>query len=277
MKKLVLRCLCLCMTLTVALSAGAYALAGDEFEEVAAVDNEECAITIKSVDIASDLTLKAALENKSGEKTYMFAVESASINGVENDPFFATEVAPGKKANKDMKFRMSKLKDNGVGEATDVKIVFRVYDSNDWSADPVAYETVHVYPLGEDKAELFMRQEQDTDVVLADNESAAVIVTGCGQDGSGAFTVQLFLDNRSDKDLMFSVDDASVNGYMIDPFYAHELMAETCCFGEMKWSVSKLEENDIGTVEEVEFALRIYDSNDWLADDIFNGTVLLTP
>lgn len=47
-------------------------------------------------------TLKAQLENKSTEKTYMFSVESASINGVQCDPMFASEVAAGKKANEEI-------------------------------------------------------------------------------------------------------------------------------------------------------------------------------
>ena len=38
------------------------------------------------------------------------------------------------------------LKEYGV-EFTDIAMTFRVYDSNDWSADAVAQETVHVYPL----------------------------------------------------------------------------------------------------------------------------------
>ena len=273
MKKLISNGLVLVLALTMGM--GTYALADGDFEAVTAVDNDQCAVTIKSIDSGSKLSLKTVLENKSEEKTYMFSVDSASINGVECDPFFATEVAPGKKANKDIEFRLGELEDNGVGEATDVKLVFRIHDSDDWMADPVAYETVHVYPLGEDKAELFVRQEQDTDVVLADNESAAVIAVGCEQDDD--FTVQLYLVNKTDRNLMFSVDDASVNGYMVDPFYAHEVMSETSCFSEISWYESKLEENDIETVEDVEFTLRIHDADDWMADDIFNETVTLTP
>ena len=72
MKKLVLRYLCLCMALTTALSMGTYALADGEFEEVTAVDNDECAVTITDID-PDDMwgyTLKALLENKSADKTY---------------------------------------------------------------------------------------------------------------------------------------------------------------------------------------------------------------
>lgn len=58
------------------------------FEEVVAIDNAECAVKITEIDPDNmwGYTLKAQLENKSTEKTYMFSVESASINGVQCDP-----------------------------------------------------------------------------------------------------------------------------------------------------------------------------------------------
>ena len=55
------------------------------FEEISVVDNDECVIKITGID-ADNLwgyTLSAYLENKSAEKTYMFSVESASVNGVQ--------------------------------------------------------------------------------------------------------------------------------------------------------------------------------------------------
>ena len=48
MKKLISMCLCLVMALTMGM--GTCALADGDFEAVTAVDNDECAITIKSID-----------------------------------------------------------------------------------------------------------------------------------------------------------------------------------------------------------------------------------
>lgn len=279
MKKLISMFLCLAAVLTLMVGMGPFALAADDFETVTAVDNEACAVTIKSIDPDNlwGYTLKVLLENRSAETSYMFAVESAFINGVECDPFFAREVAPGKKSNEDISFKLDTLGENGVGEPTDIEIVFRVSDSDDWSADPVAYETVHVYPLGEDKAEAFVRQAKDTDTVLADNDDISVIVTGYEPDSIFGYAVKLFLANKTDRPLVFSVDGASVNGFMIEPYYGHELAPGKCCFGEMSWSASSLEENDIETVEDIEFTLHVRDSEDWMADAIFDEVLTLTP
>lgn len=165
------------------------------FTEIVAIDNDEC--TIKITDIDPDnlwgYTLKVQLENKSVEKTYMYSVESASINGVQCDPFFATEVAAGKKSNNEISFTDSDLEDNGIGDYTDIELTFRVYDSDDWIADEIARETVHVYPYGEDKATIFVRETQANDNVIIDNDYVTVIVTGYEDDAIWGYTVNLFL------------------------------------------------------------------------------------
>lgn len=249
------------------------------FTEIVAVDNDEC--TIKITDIDPDnlwgYTLKVQLENKSTEKTYMYSVESASINGVQCDPFFATEVAAGKKSNNEISFSDSDLEDNGVGDYTDIELTFRVYDSNDWMADEVARETVHVYPYGEDKATIFVRETQANDNVIIDNDYVTVIVTGYEDDAIWGYTVNLFLLNKTDKDVMFSIDEASVNGYMADPFYATEVAAGKCAFSSMSWSDTTLEDNNITDVEEIEFKFRAYDSDNWFGDDFANEIITLNP
>lgn len=249
------------------------------FTEVVAVDNGECLIKITEIEPDNfwGYTLKAQLENKSADKTYMFSVESAAINGVQCDPLFASEVAAGKKAMEEIHFSDEELKENGVGDFTDIELTFRVYDSNDWTADAVAKETVHVYPYGEDKAVKFVREAQASDKVLVDNEYVTVIVTGYENNEIWGYTVNLFLLNKTDKEVMFSVDEASVNGFMADPFYANSVTAGKCAFSSMSWSDTTLAENGITAVKEIEFKLRAYNYENWLSDDFANETVTLNP
>lgn len=249
------------------------------FTEVIVVDNDECSIKITGIDPDNiwGYTLKALFENKSTDKTYMFSVESAAINGVQCDPLFAAEVAGGKKSNNDINFSTDKFEKNGVGDYTDIELTFRVYDSNDWLADPVAYESIHIYPYGEDKAVQFVREAQPNDTVIVDNDSVTVIVTGYEDDSILGYTVNLFLLNKTDKNIMFTVDEVSVNGFMADPFYATTVSAGKCAFSSMSWSDTTFEENGITAVEEIEFKLRAYDSDDFMADDFANEVITLKP
>ena len=141
----------------------------------------------------------------------------------------------------------------------------------------MAKETVHVYPYGEDKVTKFVREAQSSDTVVVDNEKVSVIVTDYDEDGFWGYTVNLFLVNKTDKELTYSVDEASVNGFMADPFWATSVGAGKVAFASMSWSDSDFEDNDITTVEEIEMKFNIYDSEDWSADAIFNEVVTLNP
>ena len=250
-----------------------------KFEEVTVVDNDECAIKITDID-ADNMwgdTLKVYLENKNDEKTYMYSVVSASVNGIEVDPLFANKVAAGKKANKEINFMDDGLKKNGI-EFTDIAMTFRVYDSNELADyEEVARETVHVYPLGEENATLFVREEQASDQVLIDNEKCKATVIGTENDSILGYTLNLYLENKSDSSVMFYVEDVSVNGYMIDPFWARSVSAGNVAFSDMSFSTSAFEENNIETVEDIELTIRAYNYEDYSANDYAKETVTINP
>ena len=249
------------------------------FEEMTVVDNEYCTIKITEI-IPDDMwgyTLKLFLENKSSDVTYMFAGESAAINGIEIEPFFASEIAPGKKANEEIILLDTELTENGVIEYTDIELSFRVYDTNDWMADAVAEESVHIYPYGEANATAYGRQPQPDDHVIIDNENVTVIVTGYDQDGLWGYTVNLFLVNKTDTTVMFSAEEVSVNGFMLDPFYASSVSAGKSEFSSMSWFDTDFEDNGIENVENIELTFRAYNEDDWSADDYANEMISLVP
>lgn len=248
------------------------------FDGLTVVDNDECSISITEIDPDNlwGYTLKVNLENKSPEKTYMFSVLSAAVNGVQWDPFFASEVAAGKKAIEDISFSNSELEALGM-DFTDIEITFRVYDSDDWMAEAVATETVHVYPYGEDKAELFERAPGDSDNIIVNNEQVTATVIGYDEDNIWGYTVMLFLQNKTDSEVMFSVEEVSVNGYMADPFWATSVLPGKCAFSSMSWSDTTLDECGITDVEEIEFLFRAHDYEDWMADDLANESIILNP
>lgn len=249
------------------------------FTEMVAVDNEECAITCTKMELDDiwGYTLTVQLENRSADKTYVFSVDKAAINGVQMDPYFIEDVAPGKKANEEITFFDDDLEENGITEYTDIELTFRVYDSADWNADDAAYETFHVYPYGEENAVSFTRTPQPTDQVLVDNENVTIIATGYEKDETMGYTVNLFLMNKTDVDMLVSIDDASVNGFMADPFYATSVAAGKSAFGHISWADSTLEENDISEVNDIEFTLSAYDADNWSDGDFAKETVTLKP
>ena len=74
---------------------------------------------------------------------------------------------------------------------------------------------------------------------------------------------------------MFSVDDVSVNGFMMNPYWAKEMPARSQAISTITWSKDDFEENGIVDVSEIEMKVRVYDSENWTADDFFNSVVTI--
>lgn len=248
------------------------------FESLTVVDNDHCTIQITGIDPENDwgYTLDVFLENKSPDTDYMFSLSFSSVNGLSMDALFATEVAPGKKANEQIHFTDREL-NALVGTFTDIELTFQVTDANDFLAKPVANPTVHVYPYGEENATVYQRPAADTDTVAVDNEYVSVIVTEYAVDPIWGYCAKLFLVNKTDKELMFTAEDVSVNGFMIDPLYAEVVEGGKCAYSFISWLETDFEDNGITEVETIELTLRVYDSTDWMADDVVNVDIELKP
>ena len=115
------------------------------------------------------------------------------------------------------------------------------------------------------------------EIVLAENDNITVKITAIEENSIFGYTLKVFLENKTDKELMFTVDDVSVNGFMCDPFWATSVAGGKKSNSSIFWSESNFEENGIEEVEEITFTLRVYDSNDILADDLLEKDFTIKP
>lgn len=250
------------------------------FDGLVAVNNAKCAIKITELDPdnINGYTLKVELENKSSDMACTFRVEKSSVNGVQCVPSFTVEVGPGKKANKEITFSDSFLADFTAEEYTDIELTFWVYAVENFDMVDIANETVHVYPFGASKATKFERPTQDSDKVIVDNDKVTVIVTGYENDETAEYSVNLFLVNKLNEEVVFKFDNASINGFTDNAFYATSVSAKNCAFSKIFWSADVLQKNGIESVEEIAFLLRAFGYDDWFdEDDLVNMNVTLNP
>ena len=248
------------------------------FQETVIVDNEN--VTFKITAIENDsiwgYTLKVFLENKT-EKDLMFTVNNVSVNGYMCDPFWATTVTAGMKSNEKIQFSSDSFELNGINAVTDIEFKLDIYDSNDWMTDHLVSEVFSIYPMGEDAVQVYAREPQLSDIVLFDNEECTMIITSFDPDDDWGYAVNVYLLNKTDKNLMFSVQDAAINGFMCDPFWAHTVAAGKASNTDITWFTSTLEEAGISEVENLTLPIRVYDEDDWMAEDIMNETFTVTP
>ena len=113
--------------------------------------------------------------------------------------------------------------------------------------------------------------------VLVEDENITVKFTGTQEDSLWGYTVKVYLENNTEKDLMFSVDDVSVNGFMCDPFWASTVAAGKKANEKITFSEAAFAENGIEAVEEISFTLHVYDSNDLTAESLLKKTFTVNP
>lgn len=249
-----------------------------EFEEITALDDENCCIKITGLDMEGEYgpELKIYIENKSEDKTYTVSIEHATINGIQADSFIymGAEVAAQKKSNETIEIDEDYLEAYDIDKLTDIRLQFDVFESESW--EDVAGADVHVYPYGEENAEAYVREAKETDKVLIDNEFVKVTAIGAEMDEEyGCYDLNLYVENKTDNQVMFDAENVSINGYMIEAYWAVVLNPKTVGFSTMSWYSDELEENDISEVEEIEFELDAYDYDNY--EDYAKETVVVNP
>ena len=241
------------------------------------IDNDDLYFAIKDVrsDAAYGYEWKVYVENRT-DKNLMFSFEKVSVNDVMCDPFWAEVINAGKKGNCEITWMRDSLQEKQIGDVTRVDFTLNVYNNDDYTEAALMHDPFTVFPLGEDKASSAVREPAAADLVLVDNDNCSVIITGYEPDNSWGYAMKLYLVNKTDRDMVFSVDDSSVNGIMCDPFWADIVCAGKTSYSTVLWDKNALDENDITEVKEISLPLRVYADED-IGNPYVDETFELTP
>ena len=120
-------------------------------------------------------------------------------------------------------------------------------------------------------------QYQFPETVLVNNEHCAVTVRSIDPEGTFGYTMQVLLENRTDLELMFSLREVSVNGFMCDPFFAATVSPGMKANEEVSFLKEDLAANGIADVTDITFELVVYDSMDLLAEYLVEEDVTVYP
>ena len=229
--------------------------------------NDQCSVILLSGQNqkSGGAEFKFLLENKRSDKALMFSIDNVAINGWMISSFFAQEVASGKKANETLSFEKTNLEDAGITSID--KMEFRLL-VNDWAAvGSVVDETFVVYPTGLSESQITIpdRWTGSNEQVIFDNDEITFIALGTYTDKIWGYSVAIYLENKTDKNLMFSWEYSSINGIKIDAYWGTTITPGNRKIDSISFSDSKLEKNGIKEIKDIEFELRVYDTNDVLA------------
>ena len=192
--------------------------------------------------------------NKTDMTVYM-RLMNLSVNSFMFETLPTVVLEPGEQRVAQYTLTQEELEYNGIREITDVQFNLWVYDSEDFKTPDVA-DGLCVYTVTEPTHPI--RQAQETDQVLVENERYSVTVTQVMVGENVELAVHL--QNYSDKELLFIAPYGTVNGNVVDPLWAYNVSGGKQRNTVMAFPLKALEGADL---TELVVAIQIGDNQDW--------------
>ena len=248
-------------------------------ENAVLFDSDDASFIVTKAEDSDHLGMQLHVQcvNKSSS-TLLFSWDMVSVCGYMYDPMWAEEVAAGKTANSTIDLDTYALETMGIDSVDEITFTLRISDSANWMEPPLAEEVHTIYPTGlsADTLVLPTHPARDAQVVVAEDENIRFVIDDSFDDAS-SYVLQIYMENNSDRNLMYSWDLVSVNGKMIDPFWATSVTAGKRACSEISFSRSDLEANGITDVSNIEFKLLVSDYDDWEAPNLLEQVYTYHP
>ena len=225
------------------------------------VDEAGVRITAKGFDEGGYFgpELKLLIENNTGENITVQA-QDVSVNGFMTEVMLSAEVANGKKANDGMALSLSDMAAWGTEILADMEFSFHIFTTEDWET----YLDTAPIQLTTGAAEDYIYKTDMPGKELYASDNFRAVLLGVSQDGSiFGPSIDLYLENNSDRPITVQARDVSVNGFMSEVFFSCEIMPGKKAIDQFTFVGSSLEENGITVIEETEFSFHIFDSDSW--------------
>ncbi|RKM55400.1 hypothetical protein D6855_15805 [Butyrivibrio sp. CB08] len=200
--------------------------------------------------------IKLLLENES-DKTVTVGCNALIVNDFMISDLFVSEVAPGKKANETMHLSSSELKAAGIDSVGQVEIYFHIYNSDDWT-DVVNPDVVTIKTSAYDHMDT---SADDSGFELYNEDGIRIVGKTVDENSFWGTAILLYIENNSGKNVGINVDDMSINGFMMTPYFSTTVYDGKKAFDDITIMSSELEENSISAIEEVELKFHIYNAD----------------
>lgn len=111
--------------------------------------------------------------------------------------------------------------------------------------------------------------------VIFDNNGIKITYTGLASDWLGT-KVKLKIENNTETNYCVQVRNTSVNGYMVDPIFSCDVNSGKIANDELTFIDKVLKENNITTIDNLEFNFHIFSQDDW-QDSFDTETIVINP
>ena len=262
----------LCLSLFAIMALGSGSSGSDDTKEIVATSNEpKTSVTIEEQELINQdgivITakeyvtdniwgdgIKLVLENNT-DKTVTIGCNALIVNNYMITDLFVAEVAPGKKSNEVMYLSNTELKAAGIDTVGQVEIYFHVYDSasydNIFDSDCVTIKTSEFANMD--------TTPEDMGTELYNENGIRIVGKAVDENSFWGTAILLYCENTSGKNVGISVEEMSINGFMMSPLFSTIIYDQKMSLDEITVLSTELETNGIDEIEEVELKFHIYD------------------
>lgn len=235
-----------------------------QIEEQVIVDQD--GIKITATEYTTDSIwgdgIKLLIENNTA-KDYTVGCDALIVNDYMITDLFVSQIAAGKKANETMYLSSSGLKAAGIDNVGKIEMYFHAYDSDWKDLFRKVYSEIHTSAYAN-----MDTSPNDAGMELYNENGIRIVGKAVDENSFWGTAVLLYCENTSGKNVGISVDDMSINGFMMSPFFSTTVYNGKKVIDEITIFSSDLKSNGISEIEEVELKFHIYDNDsyDTIAD-----------
>ena len=198
--------------------------------------------------------VKLVIENNT-DKDYTIGCDALIVNDYMIADLFAAEVAAGKKANETMDLYSSELEAAGIENVGQIEMYFHAYDDDFNSLFEKEYSVIQTSQY--DNMDTTV---DDAGTELYNANGIRIVGKTVDENSFWGTSILLYTENTSGQNVTITVDDMSVNGVMMDPFFATTVYDGKKSVDAITLLESDLENNNIESIETAE--LKFYISNE---------------
>lgn len=230
-------------------------------EETVLLDKAGIKITAK--EYVSDLIwgdgIKLLVENTT-DKSVTVGCDALIVNNYMITDLFSCTVAAGKKTNETLYLSSSELKDAGIDVIGQVEIYFHAHEKDEY------LESIFEKELATVKTSQFDQMDttpNDSGKELYNANGIKIVGKYVQEKSLLGAAIQLYIENKTGKDVYVTCDDLSVNGFTLDALFYSTIYNGKMTIDDITLLSSDLEENEITSVDEIEVKFKVTNADDW--------------
>ncbi len=199
--------------------------------------------------------IKLLIENNS-DKNVTVGCNALIVNNYMISDLFVSGVAAGKKANEVMYLSNTELEAAGIESVGQIEAYFHVYDTDTYDT---LFDTdgVTIQTSGFDNMDTVA---DESGVELYNEGGIRIVGKTVDENSFWGIAILLYCENNSGKNISISVNEMSINGFMMDPLFTTTIYDGKKAYEDITIFAEDLTANGIESIEEVELRFHIYDA-----------------